>query len=77
MILDLGRFTRKDLMVNRVRPAENWGWNKAQRVQDPRGGGRKQRPLTCLRWKMDRPIESTSVLVIPIILKALVSTASS
>ena len=48
MIRDLGGFTRKDFMVDCVCPAEKWGWNKAQkvqRVQDLRGGSRKQRPL--------------------------------
>ena len=41
MILDFGNFTRIELMVDRVSPAETWGdkSRKEQRVEDQKGGG--------------------------------------
>ena len=51
MILCFGLFTTRGLMVDDVCPAETSGDDKArkeQRVPDQRGGGRRQRPLTCL-----------------------------
>ena len=36
-----------------------------------------ERPLTCLQWRSDKPIDSALLREIPIMLKALVSTATT
>ena len=59
MILDLGSFTRRELMVNCVSPAKTCGgggdvdkaW-KEQRVQAQEGGGRRKRYHRPLRTEV-------------------------
>ena len=51
MLLDLGSFNRRRLMVDRECPAKTFGVDKAQkgqRVQDPKGDGGRQRDTTDL-----------------------------
>ena len=45
VILDFGSFTRSGLLVDRICPAETQGdkARKEQRVQDQKGGSRRQR----------------------------------
>ena len=42
-----------------------------------RSWSKTETPSTCLQWESERPIDSASAQEIPIMLKALVSTASS
>ena len=57
-------------------PAETWGRQNMGRAEGARSERRPlktERPLTCLQWGSDRPIDSVSAWEIPILLKALAS----
>ena len=81
MVLDLGILTRRGLLVDRMHPADSWwGGTKHRecRGRKSRNEAEEDRGTTDLSaMANDRPIDSTSSQEIPMILKAVVSTASS
>ena len=75
VILDLGSFTRRWLMLD-VCALQKSGEGQSMERDEGTRTERTERPPTCLRWRSDRLTDSASSREIPMILKDLVSTAS-
>ena len=76
MSLDDESFTRRGLPTDHQPADLSRAW-KGQRVQDQKGGGKRQRSPTCLFSESDERKDSASVQETEIIFKVLVSMASS